>query len=235
LEPCTDTLLIKCVVTKQNKDVGPDFHKLLWGISGDDNLVVGTTCRVDPCLKLISGCPVMIISNTEKKRKIVKGMTGSYVGVKWKTGCGPHIENYHGFKVKCAYITDLECIALKLNKTNRIVEIQAEVFSPSIKFPGCNNKNLVKGYQVLQFPLNLALAITGHKLQGMTVDIMILSEINLTQNWLYVLLSRVTSLQGLYLIKPLTKNMFKPMSSNLRKELEWLRELEQKLLQRLQI
>jgi hypothetical protein len=96
-------------------------------------------------------------------------------------------------------------------------------------------KEQMKGYKLLQFPVNLSLAITGHKLQGMTLDILILSEINLTINWLYVLLSRVKSLEGLFLMRPLSRNMFKPISSNLKRELEWLRTLEQNLLRRLDL
>ena len=93
----------------------------------------------------------------------------------------------------------------------------------------------VKGCAIYQFPVNVSLAITGHKLQGMTVDILVLSEVHLSQNWLYVLLSRVTSLRGLFLMKPLRKDMFKPIASNLRRELEWLRELETLLIQNLGI
>ena len=93
----------------------------------------------------------------------------------------------------------------------------------------------MKGYHIIQFPINLSLAITGHKLQGMTMEMMILSEINLKQNWLYVMLSRLTSLQGLYLTRPLTRDMFKPISNNLRRELEWLRGLEVQLLNRINI
>jgi hypothetical protein len=66
------------------------------------------------------------------------------------------------------------------------------------------------------------LAITGHKLQGMILDIMVLSEINLSANWLYVMLSRVTTINGLFLMMPLRKQMFKPITPNLKKELEWL-------------
>jgi hypothetical protein len=229
----SDTLIIKCYVTKKNRDVGPEFHKLLWALCGDDNLSVGTTHKVDPCLKMIKGCPVMVITNTEKGRRIVKGTKANFIGVRWKHGCCAHVEDYNGFKVNSAHITDIDCIILKLQSDGRHVELQSEMFYPSIKFHGCNNKNQLKGYHVLQFPINLCLAITGHKLQGMTVDIMILSEIYLKQNWLYVMLSRVTTLQGLYLMKPLSKEMFKPISQNLKKELLWLRQLERQLLQRI--
>jgi hypothetical protein len=93
--------------------VGFDFHKALWGTCGDDNIVVSKTTRIDPCLKLIQGCPLMIITNTEKKRDLVQGMTASYVGVQWKDGKCPHVEDYHGYKVNCGHVTDIECIILK--------------------------------------------------------------------------------------------------------------------------
>jgi hypothetical protein len=234
-EPSPLTLLIKGIVYKQTKDVGSNFHKLLWATCGDDNLTISTTVKVDPCLKLIQGCNVMINQNIDKKLNIVKGATGNYVGVRWKQGHMPHIEDYHGYKVSCAYVYDIECLVIRMKIDGRFIEIQPEELSVTIKFPGCNNKNLLKGYQIKQFPINLALAITGHKLQGMTLDIMVLSEINLSANWLYVMLSRVTMLNGLFLMMPLRKQMFKPITPNLKKELEWLRELERQLLLKITI
>ncbi len=84
-----------------------------------------------------------------------------------------------------------------------------------------------------QFSANMSLATTGHKLQGMTMDLLILAEISLVPNWLYVVLSRVTTLKGLYLMQPLRKEMFKQISRNLREELLFLRSLEQRLLNNL--
>ncbi|MFM7983657.1 MAG: hypothetical protein ACKPKO_30470, partial [Candidatus Fonsibacter sp.] len=80
----------------------------------------------------------------------MKGMTGSYIGVRWKHGCEPHVEDYHGFKVNSCFTSDLECLLVKLHSNEKVVEINPEPFSPSIKFPGCSSKNLVKGYQVFQ-------------------------------------------------------------------------------------
>jgi hypothetical protein len=210
--PSSSILVIKGYVTKDNKDVGPEFHKLLWALCGDDNVTVGNCCKVDPCLKLIEGIPLMINTNTGRTNRIVKGIIGNFVGVIWKHECYPHVEDYHGYKINCAYVTDIEYIVLKLFVDGRQVYISSEVFHPVIKFPVCNNTNALKGYAIQQFPVNVSLAITGHKLQGMTVDILILSEIHLSPNWIYVLLSRVTSLRGLYIMKPLKANMFKPIS-----------------------
>jgi hypothetical protein len=230
-EASAETLLIKGFVSRDYKDVGPDFHKLLWGMCGDNNISVNGNTKIDPCLKLIRGSPLMINSNTEKARKLCKGTTGYFVGVRWKEGCIPHIENYNGHKVFAANISDLECLVMKLDYTNQIVEVRPEEFSVDMKLPG--SASLIKGFKMTQFAVNMSLATTGHKLQGMTMDLLILAEISLMPNWLYVILSRVTTLKGLYLMQPLTKEMFKRISRNLREELLFLRSLEQRLLQSL--
>jgi hypothetical protein len=233
--PSPNAIIIKGSVTKQNKDVGPEFHKIMWSLCGDDNLTVGKSCKVDPCLKLLEGYPLMVNTNTGKENNIVKGIMGNFIGVIWKPNCYPHVEDFHGYKVHCAYVSDVEYLILRLHVDGRRVHISPEVFHPVIKFPPCTKMKEVKGCAIFQFPVNVSLAITGHKLQGMTVDILVLSEVHLSPNWLYVLLSRVTSLKGLYLMKPLRKDMFKPITPNLRRELEWLRELETLLIHKLSI
>ena len=51
---------------------------------------------------------------------------------------------------------------------------------------------------------NSNIATTGHKLQGMSKDILIVNDWNYQcVNWVYVVLSRVRTLAGLYLMKPL--------------------------------
>ena len=86
-EASAETLLIKGFVSRDYKDVGPDFHKLLWGMCGDNNISVKGNTKIDPFLKLIRGSPLMINSNTEKAQKLCKGTTGNFVGFRWKEGC----------------------------------------------------------------------------------------------------------------------------------------------------
>ena len=70
------------------------------------------------------------------------------------------------------------------------------------------------GCHVIQIPINLNDATTGHKLQGMSKDIVIVSEWpagGIYTNWEYVILSRVRTIKGLFLIKPISMTKsFKP-------------------------
>jgi len=236
VEPADTTLLIKSYLSKDESNVGPDFHKLIWSICGDNNVDAKNNIKIDPCLKLIKGCPLMINSNVDREKNLVKGTLGNFVGVRWKPGCTHHVEDYHGFKVMAAHVSDLECIFLKLEHGGKIVELKPEVNSIDITIPVCpvnNQRRKLKGFKISQFAVNLSLATTGHKLQGMTKDILILSEISLVPNWLYVVLSRVTTLQGLFLMMPLTMDMFFPIPDSLQNELDFLRKLEEDFIRKI--
>ena len=67
-------------------------------------------------------------------------------------------------------------------------------------------------YQMLVFPVNICTAATGHKLQSQSKDILIISSWPKLQgkaafvNWEYVMLSRVRTLEGLYIFEKLDYN-----------------------------
>ena len=64
-----------------------------------------------------------------------------------------------------------------------------------------------------QFPLISNSCTTGHKLQGYTAVSLLVNNWEYTQNWAYVVLSRVKTMAGLYLRQPLTENLKKPRST----------------------
>jgi hypothetical protein len=107
----------------------------------------------------------------------------------------------------------------------------------TVHFPlGSQKKNLkLERSRIVQFLINNDLATTGHKLQGMTKQFLIVSSINYsTPNWIYVVLSRVTTLDGLFLMHPIKPN-FNPQPTKLLQE-EWVfqRNLEKDTLLHLQ-
>ena len=55
-----------------------------------------------------------------------------------------------------------------------------------------------------QFPIVRNSATTGHKLQGKTVKSIFVYDWNYVSNWAYVVMSRVTTIKGLLIRKPLS-------------------------------
>jgi hypothetical protein len=67
-------------------------------------------------------------------------------------------------------------------------------------------------------------ATTGHKLQGCGVDNLFVHSWSYVTNWVYVMLSRVKTLDGLFLRHPLSMDLRKyAMSSELRDMIDGFR------------
>jgi hypothetical protein len=79
---------------------------------------------------------------------------------------------------------------------------------------------------VTQIPLIRNLATTGHKLQGQTKDAIIVSDYLYANNWIYVVLSRVTTRAGLFLQDQISRNKLAstPVDGRLLIHEAWLRE-----------
>ena len=222
--------------SQNNEPKSQTFHKLIHGNCGDDNVLCGNgqnIVRVDPCLKLYVGCPIMVSVNDFKKDGVVKGTTGKFMGVVLKAGKCPAVEIWNGYKVNTVEASDVKeivCEYTNCNSANRTFSLPMKEFEVSVKFPMGHGKRFftLKNLKVTQFPINNDLATTGHKLQGMTKKYLIVSQLNYsTSNWIYVVLSRVTTLDGLFLLQPLKLN-FNPKPSKLLRE-EWVRQRDKEI------
>ena len=70
--------------------------------------------------------------------------------------------------------------------------------------------------ELTQFPVVGNFATTGHKLQGKSLDALLIAEWSKVKNWAYVVLSRVRTLAGLYLENPIPDDIdFSPHSDYL--------------------
>ena len=63
-------------------------------------------------------------------------------------------------------------------------------------------KRMKKGLVIkfTQFPINISNCRTVHKLQGRSIKNLMVSSYDYTDNWIYVVLSRVTTIEGLFLM-----------------------------------
>ena len=83
-----------------------------------------------------------------------------------------------------------------------------------------------------QFPINLADAVTGHKLQGRTLDKIIITGWGLSfmKNWEYTVLSRVKTREGLFLLDELNIDKSYSASEQFTRFIERLRHIETQTL-----
>jgi hypothetical protein len=89
--------------------------------------------------------------------------------------------------------------------------------------------------QMTQFPVNLNDATTGHKLQGMSKDVIIITSWpkgGLFRNWEYTVLSRVRTLDGLYMFNEIDMNKSFEPSVELKAYFKRARTMETKFLKR---
>jgi hypothetical protein len=85
-----------------------------------------------------------------------------------------------------------------------------------------------------QIPADINDATTGHKLQGMSKNVIIVASWptkSMFKNWEYVVLSCVRTLAGLYLVKPIDINKsFEPSDKQLKRYIKHAKEKETTLL-----
>jgi hypothetical protein len=119
-------------------------------------------------------------------------------------------------------------------------KLEPEQCFPKISIKRYNTSSKKVGFccKMIQIPANINDATTGHKLQGMSKDVIVVSSwptgglATMFKNWEYVVLSHVCILSGLYLIEPIDmEKLFKP-SSELKKYIENKRRKKTDILEK---
>ena len=166
----------KINVEQLNNIIGEEEVTIKMSEAGRENAIefLKKNCLAQPQLTLKRGAQVMMLKNTLQKQGIINGSIGIVSGF---TKNKFPIVKFHNGEV-CIIMPEEWSIEV-FNETTQETEVTA-----SIK----------------QIPLALAWAITIHKSQGMTLDSVLcdLSKV-FTEGQAYVALSRVKSLDGLYI------------------------------------
>ena len=92
-------------------------------------------------------------------------------------------------------LKDSQCFKLLPTKSTALVHVTLD--------DAVSERTELKGVSLTQLPINMNDATTGHKLQGMSKDKLIIVSWSFIPNWIYVVLSRVRTLKGLFLLRPL--------------------------------
>ena len=129
-------------------------------------------------------------------------------------------------------VQNVECIYIQHWKTKRIHKLTPCDDSVSIEVTKIDGQKInYHGVNIRQFGILCNNATTGHKLQGMSKDVLVVNNWDYRcPNWIYVVLSRVRTIQGLFLLKRLRVDHEFHADKDLLKEDQRLHELETKTL-----
>ena len=167
--------------------------------------------KIEPALRVYPGSHHMCITNEDLDQGRGNGTLCKFLRVKLRMdGRERRWKNWDGKKVWTVSVDDVEWMEFEhyptpTGKKARTFRLKPQEFTATIKFPlseSCDMK--IGNAKVKQVPVNSNIATTGHKLQGMSKDVLIVNDWNYRcANWVYVVLSRVRTKAGLYLLKPL--------------------------------
>ena len=174
----------------------------------------GTISRFDPMLKLYKNCPVMLVSNESVENNKANGTTGTLKRIFLKRNATIHTVRIDNVLVKGVLASDVAKLDIELqqsmNTRENIISIEPKLQTNiKTKFPKPFDMQTTKGKHFIydvsayQLPLVVNHATTGHKLQGCTKSSLFVNCFSYNTNWPYVVLSRVKTIKGLFLRKPL--------------------------------
>jgi hypothetical protein len=198
------------------------YMKEVWETCGEDNIdIPNRSERMDPVLKLYIGCTLMIPTNMDVHSGIANGTQVTLLKIVLKSGTQVRkvcIEE--ALQINAVFASDVDHILLKHTNTRILpstfkISPKRTTFTIKVKKSSYlynkvrNEDGSICPMLAKQLPVIHNNATTGHKLQGRSIAKLFIHQWNYTTNWPYVLLSRVTSISGLYLREPLKEDLSK--------------------------
>jgi hypothetical protein len=166
-----------------------------------------------PMLKIYHDRPMMLTDNVDVENGMANGSMCNVREVVLKNGVTfQNLERIQidGYYVWCADVSQVKELRVKLQGTKgNVVSLKPDKVSAKCEFPvpiyGTVNKSTerwVRNISMTQFHLNEANARTVHKLQGKSLDYVVINSFKDLGHWGYVALSRAKFMRGLFLREP---------------------------------
>ena len=201
----------------KKQPISTAVHDTIVSKLGDDDIRASgfgsNGAKIEPALRVYPGSHHMCMTNDDLDKGRGNGTLCKCVAVKLKkNGLERRWKNWDGKKVWTVSISDVQWVEFEHYpapapncQKARTFKLTPQKFAATIKFPLTKELTVTLGNaNVTQIPVNSNIATTGHKLQGMSKDIIIVKSWNYKcANWVYVVLSRVRTRKGLYLLQPL--------------------------------
>ena len=198
------------------------FHnsRSFWENCGEDNVKPPAgASRMDPVLRLYHGCRVMLPTNENVQDGKANGSQAIFQKVVLKPEVVPRkVFIAPNVSVNSIFAREVAHVVLK-HCNNRVqpsifileskrFSFKARILKPKVlRVKGSDREAITM--RANQVPLLINNATTGHKLQGSGVDALFVHSWHYATNWVYVILSRVKTMKGLYLRMKLSGDLKK--------------------------
>jgi hypothetical protein len=188
-------------------------RKVLFEKCSEANVSNSRSKHLDPMLCLASGCNMMVNDNIDVHNGIANGTTAEFVKAILKPGAKLQPMQMFGYWVNTVTVDEVDQLEFEWQDYDRFkgkfrVSAIKGVFN--VKFPVTEMGKEVRvgtTIEITQFPAVVNFATTGHKLQGKSMDKLLIAEWSNVKNWAYVVLSRVRTLAGLFLETPIPADL----------------------------
>lgn len=201
--------------TSNNRTLSEGAKKKIYEKVGDYKISRNEDKFWDPFLKLYIGAPVMLLDNTDVPNGEANGTRATVKRVILRRGKNECVKqvNIEGYSVNVVEAHDVKAVLLEMkckNGATRIIrseplETKCTVQMPMQLVAGGKTEEFQVGMKMLQFSFIMNHATTVHKLQGQTVENLYIVNWSYKANWIYVALSRVKTLKGLFLRKKIDR------------------------------
>ncbi|CAB9528582.1 hypothetical protein SEMRO_2263_G321210.1 [Seminavis robusta] len=186
------------------------IKKHFWTTCGESDCDMDNG-RVDPALKMYYNCPLMLTKkNEDVPNRQAKGSRVFLRKVHVKPGEQPFIIKLHcGVRIRVFRVSQIDRITAKHEMKDMLpkcfdVKTHGVSFKCKMKIEKEKIEVRMKG---IQFPLVSNSATTGHKLHGYTAPELLVWNWHYADIWVYMVLSRVREMKGLFLWKPLSLDL----------------------------
>ena len=167
---------------------------------GDSDIRNGSDTFVDPALKFFYNIPLMMNTNERIDEKLANGTPCRGLYIQLKNGCKFRKENWEGYMVQTIYANEIDyLVCMHEDNRNKYFLVKPETRQCKIQLRMWNNM-ILKKIKVTYLPMNCNISTTGHKLQGKTLDRLVVNSFAYQcRHWVYVVLSRVREKNSLIL------------------------------------
>ena len=171
----------------------------------------------DPVLLLYYKRPMMVVINADVDHGVANGSRCCITHLHLKPGETYRKIKFGSLEIPAVRANQISWATMKHEDENivpRIFNIKPKLttFFARVPYPdsmqpgtGKNKVTLKVTMRGTQLPIVCNNATTGHKLQGTSIESLFVHASTTVRNWMYVVLSRVKTLKGLYLRQPLDK------------------------------